>query len=881
MNQFLGFYTTAEKTVEGKTKVFVCFHEEETSLLESAAIKELRAYCDNVALIYPKSYEDKEQILAAISQMDGVFVCVTKKFLADGASFAKKITDAAAANGKQLLPYFCEPSLFDDWNAYKEMQAIDPFNTDPTQISYHTKISDWIERISPLSENEIEQIWNSFDGRIFLSYRKTDRKYVNPLMQYIHGDVRDNPLAYVGIWYDEALTSEGNFNDIIAKNIEKSDLHLMLVTPNTFALNDKGEPNYVISKEYPMLVKSSKPIIGVLTSDTDASLAKKQFPGVREWVCYGDDTTIRYAILTSISMRMRVSEKTPADFYYNGLAYRRGIGAEPILDNAVNLFANAAKHQHKDAIRNMVDICFDENEKVKGEDGFYAPSVGVKYQEMLINMVMAENDGSQEWIKRVVDEYLKLMTLLEGTGSSQNLEAAFVGINEYKKWLENVFTKKDGNSYVAGLLGKTVIELGRIQYLRHLYRRKDMYGKDEGADFFLAAGIGLMLKREDYPDFTIKDARKIADAYGLLADALYRNGSYSLQKDYLRSKLILVDRHLYNEMDRAQLIEKADTYALLGEAYLMCKKDYLDAAVEAYRDAEETLDAARNLYDDAVIFIKRIKLYNAMGLAYLCKMDAVREAKMFYVPGVLQPGDEEKYYKVAGEKLSISEKLCKEELKNASSVVDENTLKYLLGVTLLHKYQMEKEFVREVESPEVAYKYLAETVTAENDYDALHYLYRAGLEVCMYNERAIFSQNTLVDVDTLKKSLKMINHYIDVIDKDSRKRKSYWITLDLVEFCDAKARLLISAYERGLLNNFEIDEIERSLYGGLVHGQRVYNKEGAEKSKVLLGALYKICSTYSYYYRKVNEISLADEMMNLGKRYSKESLSSNLNDYMR
>lgn len=60
----------------------------------------------------------------------------------------------------------------------------------------------------------------------------------------------------IAIWYDEYLTPGENFNNAIAKALQKSELFTLVVTPNLV-----NEPNYVMEHEYPAARDSGKPIL--------------------------------------------------------------------------------------------------------------------------------------------------------------------------------------------------------------------------------------------------------------------------------------------------------------------------------------------------------------------------------------------------------------------------------------------------------------------------------------------------------------------------------------------------------------------------------------------------------------------------------------------
>lgn len=70
-------------------------------------------------------------------------------------------------------------------DGYGDIQLLKREVTDRTEISYYQKLVRELGSI--LLENEqIERIKQAFSGRIFLSYRKKDRKYANELMHTIH-----------------------------------------------------------------------------------------------------------------------------------------------------------------------------------------------------------------------------------------------------------------------------------------------------------------------------------------------------------------------------------------------------------------------------------------------------------------------------------------------------------------------------------------------------------------------------------------------------------------------------------------------------------------------------------------------------------------------
>lgn len=878
MSELFNYFTTGEDKIEGKTKILICYHEAEAEPMAKLAITELMDLCENAVLLYPaqseaigKDREYTQQILASVGTVDGVFVCVTGKMLSEEKSYAKTLIGMAFAQGKHILPFFCEPKLFAGWNKFLPVQAIDPFNSDPTQLSYKIKISNWIDKIALLSENEIGKIWNSFSYRIFLSYRKVDRKYVLPLMHSIQEDMKNNPLALSGIWYDEALTSDDRFDDIIAEKISESDIYLMLITPNTFAPNAEGKPNYVLSMEYPAFEESDKDIIGILTPDADVELAKQYFPKVNAFVSINDEKTIRGLILQSIGNTKDLNSISAEDFYYNGLAYVKGVGTAENLENAASLFFHAINFgSHKEALRRIVDICFDENEKLKGEEGLYSPSDGLQYQMKLIRMLADEIDGSDSTVKAFFKEQLRMTELMISVGDKEYLDKARESAMAALSWIKRENAKTPSN-FLNILEGRALIEVGMVQYLRHIYRGPNRQMRELGAIAYLPEGIEKMLSRGQQASFSLEEIYTISNACDCLADSYYKQARFSEQRNILMKKLDFIEKYALNEMDRAQLIERAQTYSLLAEATLMCSKELIDDALKANQAAEDLLEKATVLRDDSIVFLQEIRHYNGWSLAWLCKMDDSRV-----------PEHRTHYYNEALKVLDFASHMLEEEFRSRQRGIDDKTLHYWYGVTKLHLYQTKKNTEQNPELAKLAYKQINTSVSAASDYDAFNYLYRAVLETAIIEINEATASEENLNLNTLNAIEQKLNRVIDDIEKDTAKHNDYWISLDRLELYYAKALFMFKLHDIGpgyFDSQKLLEEINQNLYIAYSYGRNLCEKEGAEKSRVLMGAMCNICKSYSKYYTLSGDIAEANRMLVMASEYGSEG--KNLNDYMR
>lgn len=130
-----------------------------------------------------------------------------------------------------VLPIMMEPgldSLYALPDKFGELQYLNPFSTDRTEISYEEKLKKFLDAVL-ISDKMAKRIRAAFDAYIFLSYRKKDRRYANELMRLIHSHPECRDIA---IWFDEFLTPGESFRENIDKVLNNSKLFALLVTPN-------------------------------------------------------------------------------------------------------------------------------------------------------------------------------------------------------------------------------------------------------------------------------------------------------------------------------------------------------------------------------------------------------------------------------------------------------------------------------------------------------------------------------------------------------------------------------------------------------------------------------------------------------------------------
>ncbi len=878
MDRYLSYYTTGKKETEGKLKIMVCYHESESDLFVRYARTALMRYCNDSVLYYPKNdgsisrqQGDWLQFRSLVGEMDGLFICVTKALITDKTSLARLMLETAIEMNISVLPFFCEPALYDAWNAFMPIQAIDPFNTDPTQINYHTKISDWIDRITPLSEDVVEKIWKNFDYRFFLSYRKLDRKYVDTVMRSVHGRINDRYMGFAGIWYDEALTSDDNYNTIIENKIVDSDLVLMLISPNTFLPNSAGEVNYVLREEYPAFVREKKDIIGILAPGTDASLAMNTFKAIKYFVFLEEEGALNEALSRIELPDSRVKEKTSEVAYHMGLAYLKGVGAEVSIDNAVMLFMYAIKQDgHVEATRRLVEIGFDENEKMKGEDGYYDPGTVSQYALKLFEAAVQRADQcrTDETIKEAFDEVVPLIRRMKKCGDEWPERAMQMG-RICLDWVQNILVTYADTDFTRSLEGEVLIEIGEAQYLRHIFRGHNPQGRELGAIAYLPDGIERMRRRPGV--LSIKEVDILTQAYDYLADSYYRQGAFGNQRRTLAEKIDFVEKYADNEMDGLQLLEQADTRFLLAEACMMGTQDMLDSAMSYFEDGERYLDDAKPLCNEFQIVKRRIKLYIALGNTFLCKMDITRDRS-----------EALEWKRGAYAWIDEAQHLAERYLERSSEASEKNYIEYLLGRVYLIRHRAYKidrykgdDLIRAAANLIVPY------AQKNRDYDTLHDYYRVELEILSANMRYVFVDSATTDADLVRELIDAATGVIDEIQNEVRQHNDYWIALDRLELWIMKTQILVLALRKGVRYPAIIRDIEECIYVSESHCKNILNKEGTDKSRVLLGSMDELSVICQNFYQMIGNQEAMLEWHKTACRVIEDIKESALNDYMK
>ena len=349
--------TKDDVSAQGKPRVYFTCHPKDFDRYFVKICKDIFK-THNCAVYYTKDMTERiaEQDKATdLGQMNLFVVPVTFSLL----SKPNRAMDEDIAYAKQhnipILPFMMESGIDAFYSApdkFGQLQYINPFSSDRTEISYADKLKRYLEAVL-ISDETAQRVRDAFDAYIFLSYRKKDRHYANQLMRLIHKNPEYRDIA---IWYDEFLTPGESFAANIEKALNSSKLFALLVTPNLLEEPD-GKPNFVMAEEYPAAKKSGKPILPAEMEDTDKEQLRQKYTDIPDCVLAKDQAALRTSLLQALE-RIAKSENNndPEHNFLIGLAYLDGIDVEVDRERALTLITSAAQADLPEAIRKLRDM---------------------------------------------------------------------------------------------------------------------------------------------------------------------------------------------------------------------------------------------------------------------------------------------------------------------------------------------------------------------------------------------------------------------------------------------------------------------------------------------------------------------------------------------
>ena len=377
--------TLGDVSPRGKARVYFTCHPEDCERFFGVIADELLASSNCAVYYYEEEPELDEEYYVNLDRMQLMVIPVTTRLLCCPNRAMDVEFAYAQANHIPVLPLMQEQGLEKVYEKkFGNLQFLDRENRDVTAIPYEEKLKKYLDAVL-LNDELTAQIRAAFDAWIFLSYRKKDRKAAQGLMRLIHSNPRCRDLA---IWYDEFLNPGEDFSDAIRKELEKSRLFVLAVTPN---LLEKG--NYVMAEEYPEARKKGKPVLPAEMEPTNRDALNREFDGIPEPVDPSADGAVSGAVLDALgALALRENDEDPKHNYFIGLAYLSGLYVEKNHERAVKLITQSAEAGLTEAMEKLVSM-YETGEGV-GRD--YRKAASWMQKRADIARIRYENDPSTE-----------------------------------------------------------------------------------------------------------------------------------------------------------------------------------------------------------------------------------------------------------------------------------------------------------------------------------------------------------------------------------------------------------------------------------------------------------------------------------------------------
>ena len=338
--------------IREKTRVYFTCHPDDFEPYFDKICEALFTYDDCAIYYTPDMTEeiDEESQKVDIGRQNLVVCPVTRKLLTEPNRAMDDDLWYVQDREIPLIPIMMETGLdeiYGDWRKFGERQYLNAVSEDETEISFAEKLRKFIEATC-YSGVDPDRVRDAFDGYVFLSYRKKDRKYANELMSLIHSRPE---LQGVAVWFDEFLSPGESYRNNIDWAIRDCSLFLLLATPRTLerVRNEKGElvDNYVISTEIPTANRHMKEILAVVMEEVDCT----GIPYLREGdVVAPTDADFFPRIISLLSESITFAPRTPEREYLLGLAYLEGIDVEVDRELGVAFITRAAQAGCLDAM---------------------------------------------------------------------------------------------------------------------------------------------------------------------------------------------------------------------------------------------------------------------------------------------------------------------------------------------------------------------------------------------------------------------------------------------------------------------------------------------------------------------------------------------------
>ena len=578
----LSFCTKGNVDPSGKINVFFCSDLRDCSCYFEQVKNEIWRMFPEVAIW---NYDEREEItslqllLQDVCKMSLIIVPITKNFI-EGNSIAKTlILPYVIEHHVSVLPLMLEKSVENEFNNIcNNLQYLSKLEI-PDR--YNVELRKYLESTFNDEESELEkQIDMEFSLRLFISYRKIDKIYVEQIQEKIYND---NKLRDIAVLYDDYLVPGECFDIGLENMIKQCDVFILLVTPNIWKEN-----NYVLTKEYPLALKKHKKIIPIQMLATDTEKMKKYFKRVVKDIISFSEISSFSNVLQKQKIYIPELNNNSKHLYLIGNAYLKGYKVPKKFDRAIGLIERAANKGYEAAYQKMILIY--QNNYFMAKDRKKVIYWEEKYENWLINNDLMYPNKIVEHEKNIGDCYYEL-------GQYKSALKTYEVMSE----LLSAFIKMNGNS-INWSTDKKWKELSDI-YLKmgQTYERMSLL---EDAEKYLKKSVEIDFELDSNEETTSHTTmRSLAMSCNILAEFYLKYDKLIKAKHFFKHTVQLLDPSTHymawaapNEKDVVHIgysnlkAEEGD-YTLLRDSYIALaeialKRLQVNLAIKNFKSAQ-------------------------------------------------------------------------------------------------------------------------------------------------------------------------------------------------------------------------------------------------------------------------------------------------------
>jgi len=581
-----------------KPKIYISFCDRaQIGFLDSVA-EEILSFMDCV-IYYRSGVADEAERKGVIQGVNIMVALITRDAVNEESIVYKEMAFATVP----VLPIVVERIKPEDINAtfnkrqylYREAvyddnaSIFDYGKNTKSEYRYKMKLKDYLEE-TLINKELYEAIRKEFSGKIFLSYRKKDYRWISNIGNII---MKDERFRDTSIWFDDYLIYGENFDETIKNAIIECDTFVLAITHNMV-----NEDNYVISVEYPLAKKLNKNILPIIIEDVDKEIIEEKFPGIGDAIKLEKHKEIPEKLVKMLKGYSDIKlDNSPGHLRLIGLAHYFGVSVPKRSNEGFAIIKEAADKGSVDAIQMVAGIYRDKGDfreavlwqekAVVATERFHYDNERLFKEKLKLAELYRLHNAEAEFAKILRELVSKFKEMLVQRGIYEGF------LLELGKFLAKSGDFKESKTYFNAVIKAYKDENSKPYELAEVYRLLANIYIDEH-EFSRAAKLlekaNTIFKERDGKNISEERIRVSVDFEKLRETAIKADVHVEIKNEYISVC------ELEAQVKKMKMSDACRTYKLLGE----CKMSVLpESAADYFKKALANLSKYEYLNNEA------------------------------------------------------------------------------------------------------------------------------------------------------------------------------------------------------------------------------------------------------------------------------------------